>query len=255
MLRAGKLPPSRLHSRIAPELETVLGLILQGRCHNTFEVNMSHGYLCYSWQAFVQQIVHNLSHGYFYYNYYTLPEKRRKRLPHIDNVIQTLFDTDKPRGCRYHHKKAGKANYLYLRYDLQIVILRSDGEEVCSERLEQKFQDIRTTPLAMYVGELRLKLHRKTDGRITVCFTKDCYHELKGKFLDMLEKREIERIKYWFNALNGVPSYAGVIEHKRLLLAMILKNAKRHGIPIKRSDFRLTTRLKKYTVFEKTETD
>jgi hypothetical protein len=71
--------------------------------------------------------------------------------------------------------------------------------------------------------------------------------------MEFLEKRQIEQVKYWFNALNGIPSYAGINEHKRMLLRDILKLAKKHGIALKRSDFRLNTRRKIYKVFDNTE--
>jgi hypothetical protein len=214
---------------------------------------MSQGkYLCTSWQAFIQQLISNLSHGYYYFHYYELSEKRRPKLLQIDELMISRFEADKSKDRRYHHRKAGKVNYLYLRYELMIAILRSEGEETDEKRLEQRFQDIRKEPLEirLHGGEIILKLHKTVDKGLTIHFTKDCYRNLKTKFMELLEKRQIEQLKYWFNALNGIPAYAGINEHKRMLLTHIVKSAKKHGIALKRSDFRLNTRRKIYKVFE-----
>ncbi|MDR2884954.1 MAG: hypothetical protein LBV09_07580, partial [Deferribacteraceae bacterium] len=108
---------------------------------------MNHGkYLCTSWQAFIQQIAHNMARGYYYYHHYELPEKRRHKLLQIDEFMINRFETDKSKDRRYHHRKANKANYFYMRYELMIAILRSDGEETDEKRLEQKFKDVRKDP-------------------------------------------------------------------------------------------------------------
>jgi hypothetical protein len=211
-------------------------------------------YLCSSWQALIQQLAHNLTHGYNYYHYYKLDEKRRDKLYRIDSLMVSRFETDKSKDKRYHHRKAGKANYFYLRYDLMVVILRSEGVETDEKRLEQKFKDIKKEPIEINIGdEIVLKLHFTATEGFTIHFTRTCYRELKYKFAELLEKRQVEQVKYWFNALNGMPAYAGIIEHKRKLLDYILKTAKKHGISLKRTDFRLIMRRKVYKVFEEND--
>jgi hypothetical protein len=135
-----------------------------------------------------------------------------------------------------------------------IVILRSDGVEMDEKRLEQKFKDIRKEPIEICIGdEIVLKLHFTATEGFTIHFTRACYRSLKANFSELLEKRQVEQVKYWFNALNGIPAYAGIIEHKRKLLDYILKTAKKHGINLKRTDFRLTMRRKIYKVFEEND--
>jgi hypothetical protein len=99
------------------------------------------------------------------------------------------------------------------------------------------------------LGGLVLKLHRKAVKGVSVCLTKACYRDKKAELLELLEHREIDRLKYMYNALNGVPAYSGVVEHKKLLLQEILNAAKRHGIWLRREDFRVRTKLDRYKVF------
>jgi hypothetical protein len=211
---------------------------------------MNYGYyLCTCWQAFIQQIVHNVSHGYYYYHYHTLTETRRDRLPQIDEQIETRFETDRSKDERYRSKKRGEPNYFYLRHELKLIIMRTDGDEWGSE---QPFNDIRKTPLEIRIegdGGLALKLHRKAVSGISVCLSKACFRDKKYELLELLEHRQLGRLKYMFNALNGVPAYSGVVEHKKLLLQEILNAAKKHGIRLKREDFRLKTKLERYKVF------
>jgi hypothetical protein len=203
-------------------------------------------YLCLTWQAFVQQIIHNASHGYIYYNYYTLAENRRKNLLNIDQTIMTRFDTSKSKDKRYHHKKAGLANYKYLHHELMFIIMRTEGK-ACDET---QFRNIGRDPLILRIGsELELKLYRKADKGVTVRLSNDCYRKIKYEMLELLEHRQIEKLKYKFNALNGIPAYAGMIEHKLQLLKELLKAAKKQQIPLKRSDFRLNMKLTRVKVF------
>jgi hypothetical protein len=204
------------------------------------------GYLTTSWQAFVQQIIHNASHGYHYYNYYTLAENRHKNLPSIDQTIITRFDSNKSKDKRYHAKKAGLANYKYLRHELMFIIMRTEGK-TCDET---QFKHIGRDALILRIGsELELKLYRKADKGVTVRLSNDCYRKIKYEMLELLEHRHIEKLKYKFNALNGIPAYAGMIEHKRQLLKELLKSAKKQQIPLKRSDFKLNTKLTRVKIF------
>ncbi len=214
---------------------------------------MNYGYyLCTCWQAFIQQIVHNVSHGYFYYHYHTLTENRRPKLPTIDEQIETRFETDRSKDQRYRAKKRGDPSYFYLRHELKLIIMRTDGDEWRAARRDQIFYDIRQTPLEVRIegeGGLVLKLHRKAANGISVCLTKACYRDKKAEMLELLEHRQIDLLKYVFNALNGVPAYSGVVEHKKLLLQEILNAAKKHRIWLRREDFRLRTKLDRYKVF------
>ena len=205
-------------------------------------------YLTTSWQGFVQEIIHNASVGYYYYNYYELAENRRQNLPKIDRTIIERFDASKSKDRRYHHKKAGLANYKFLRYGLRFIILKTDGKETDENA---QFQDIRTDPLILRVGpHLELKLHKKAIKGVTVHLTKACYRNIKYEMLEMLEHQQTNNVIYKFNALNGIPAYAGVIEHKKKLLKELLKAAKKHNIALKREYFRLNTKLKKVKAFE-----
>ena len=168
-------------------------------------------------------------------------------MPKIDRTIIDRFDTSKSKDRRYYHKKAGQANYIFLRHELMFIILKTDGREIDDTR----FKDIRRDPLILRIGsELELKLHRKAgDKGVTVHLSDGCYKNIKYEMLVMLEHRQKNNVIYKFNALNGIPAYSGMYEHKRQLLNELLKTAKKHNIKLKRDEFRLITKLKKVKVF------
>jgi hypothetical protein len=156
------------------------------------------------------------------------------------------FDTSKSKDKRYHDKQAGLANYKYLRHELKFMIMRTEGK-ACDET---QFRYIGRDPLILRIGfELELKVFRKADKGVTVRLSNDCYRNIKYEMLELLEHRQLEKLKYKFNALNGIPAYAGMIEHKRQLLKELVKTAKKQGIALKRSDFRLNTKLMRVKVF------
>lgn len=211
-------------------------------------------YLCQKWQGFIQQIINNVTKGYYFYHYHVLPEKRHGKLPEIDQKIISRFNAAKSKDKRYHHKKSGLANYFYLRYDGKIIIMRSSGVEPCEELQRHEFFDIRKVPLEIRPvtgGELVLKIGRKANKGFTVYIERQCYKDIKYSIAQILDRKQKEFVKARFDRLNNLPAYAGIIKQKEALLRFILKQAKRHGLKLKRRDFRFVTTLHKYKVFIK----
>jgi hypothetical protein len=114
-------------------------------------------YKCRSWQTFVQQVINLAYSGYYYYNFYILPESRQKSLSTIDVKLVTDYETNMSKDRRYHHKKAGWANYAYLRYEGMIAVLKTDGKGASADNEDEpdegkriEYKDFRKESLAFH---------------------------------------------------------------------------------------------------------
>lgn len=214
-------------------------------------------HLCESWQVFLQRIMDFVSTGHYYHHAHVQPEKRRGKLANIDKKIIERFETTISKDQRYRRKKKNLVNYVYLRWELTLIILKTDGEDSCEERSTQKFHHIRDTPLEITIGsELQLKLTKeemtkakdkqKRKQGYTYYLTKQCYRNIKAALLEDVEHRRKDAVIYRFNALNNIPAYAGIIKHKKLLKKVVLNAGKKHGMKFEDSDLVVSTKLYKY---------
>ena len=144
-------------------------------------------YKCRSWQTFVQQVINLSSNGYFYYNFYILPESRQNSFSKIDEKLVTDYETNMSKDRKYHRKKAGWANYAYLRHEGMIVVLKTKGKGASVDREDDpdeekptKYKDFRKESLVFHPknGKLSLKVGLK-DGQFTLYLSKTSYQRIK----------------------------------------------------------------------------
>lgn len=206
-------------------------------------------HICTSWQGFMQHIITLVGHGYHHYCLTIYPESKRDKWLIIDEKLIKKYEADLGKDARYRRQKKGLANFMFLRWQNCAVIFRTSGDYV---QRDDTFVDIAESPLIIQVGEtLKLKIVPVgSRGHCTVYIEKQVLRDLKAELLDHCRHRRLDILKNRFQALNGIPAYSGITQQKAGLLAEVLKEAKRHGLDVKRSDFPIKTQRKIYKVFE-----
>jgi hypothetical protein len=206
-------------------------------------------YLCNTWQGFLQQVVTLVGHGYHNYCLTVYPDSKQDRWLKIDDKLIKKYEADLGKDARYRRQKKGLGNYIFLRRESMAVIFRSTGDYV---QRNDTFVDIAESPLIIQVGDtLRLKIVPiGSRGHCTVYIEKQVLRDFKAELFDHCRHRRVDILISRFQALNGIPAYSGITQQKSVLLSEILKEAKKHGLQLKRSDFPIQTRRKIYTVFE-----
>lgn len=214
-------------------------------------------YKCKSWQTFVQQVINLSYNGYYYFNFYILPENRYKSLSKIDEKLVIDYETNMSKDRKYHHKKAGYANYAYLRHEGMIVVLKTDGKGAPKDNEDDpniekrtKYKDFRKEPIVFHPQneKLSLKIGLK-DKQFTLYMSKTSYQRIKQECVDLLIKGETKIMFAKFKALNSLPPYKGIYKQKKAIMHKLLDLSKRHGRGLKKADFKLSNKVIRRKVF------
>jgi predicted DNA binding CopG/RHH family protein len=217
-------------------------------------------YKCRTWQSFVQQAINFAMNGYYFYHFYTLDKKKReKSFPKIDAIIVEAYGTNMSKDRRYYNKKAGKANYAYLRYEGMIAVLKTIGTTAPADKEDdpditkrKQYNDFRKTALVFQPtqeGKLVLKIGQ-VDNQITLRLTDNCFERIKKECSEHLMKFQIKQLLYTFKALNNIPPYMGVYRQKLSLKRYLLIKARKHGIALKPKDLPVSSKLIRRKVYD-----
>lgn len=210
---------------------------------------LKHRYLTENWQGIIQQLVYYISMGYSEYHALVLPEKKRDRWLEIDAKLANKYQTDLSKFQRSRRKEKGLANHVYLRWEQYAFLLRSPGT-VPDVPDPDRFHNVRKRPLGITIGTIAFKIHHAQRG-VTVHLDRECYQGIKSNLIDWCKRGNSGRTSLLkeFDALNGLPGWAGVIEQKRHLRDTVLSHGKKYGMTLAPADFRVSTRRKIYKVF------
>lgn len=164
------------------------------------------------WQTFVMRIVRFASHGYHWYARVDIPESKKSSASRVDAKICSKYpEVELGKDKRYQAKKAGKANYAYLRWDRWGILLRSRGEK--SERDDDIWHEFKQVPYVFSVGEFFLELKIGPGGRskYTCYLTKSSYRALKTLMREYFEDQRFDQLVKQYQALAELPAFSGLI--------------------------------------------
>jgi hypothetical protein len=103
-----------------------------------------------SMDGFVAQVVNLITHGYRYY--FTGTIKSGRDPAQIDERMVEHYEADLPRWTRERRRRAGKANFRYLRFDEFFILLATEGEAPRFWTEDRaRIRDIRHVPLRFEV--------------------------------------------------------------------------------------------------------
>jgi len=211
---------------------------------------MAQNYLVTSWKAMLQMIVNLCGKGYYYYHLTELPINKQNKWGKIDSKIIQKYQTDKSKWQRQRQKRNGIANFYYLRWEHIFVVLRTEGTIFASIMYDDKFSDIRKSPISLKITSLTtFKIQFFKQKKITVYLSGDTYKGLKDNLYDVAKTKNISKIKQAFNQLNGYPAYQGILEQKNQLATFLILQSKKHNCRLKRNELRFHTQkrtLKNY---------
>ncbi len=164
-------------------------------------------HICTTWQGFLQQLITLISHGYRYYCKTDYPQSKQKKWQAIDTKLIEKYNASIGKDRRYRNQQKGQANYLFIRWENQSLLLRSAGEY---QEPDDKFVDISIKPLLLTIGTaLKIKIvPTGSKGKVTAYLAKEVYRNIKSELLDHCAHKRVEVLKSRFSALNGIPAYS-----------------------------------------------
>ncbi|OQB55644.1 MAG: hypothetical protein BWX99_01158 [Deltaproteobacteria bacterium ADurb.Bin151] len=184
------------------------------------------------WKDFVKLVLNHAGHGYVEYSSFVIPVKKIAKVESIDRKIQDKYpEAGQNKDQRYRSKRAGKANFAYLRWQNVGLVLCTEGE--VKERPDaDKFVRLDAEPLIFAVGSMiEIKIARARAGRnYTAFLSKKSYREIKAVVRDNIRHRRPAVAEEYWNRLRGLPAFSGILEQTRELTKWIRKECKLAGL-------------------------
>lgn len=215
-------------------------------------------YIPTSWQGFVQQLNFLITRsGYKYFHVVYYPEHKQDKWEKIDEKLINKYQTNLSVKQRSTNKSKGNANFMFLRYENNAVILMATNkfEGVKTQVregvvIDDEFFDIENKHLKLYFGRMTsLKLHN-VDGVITVSMTNNMFQDKAAMLIEVAKEKNLKKAIYEFGKLNGLPAWGGINDQKFQLLDVIVQELKRHNVKAKKEQFFVKLTRDKVKVFE-----
>lgn len=183
----------------------------------------------------LQQIVYLVSKGYIYYHVGEIPLNKANKAKNIDTKIIEKYNIDLSKDQRRRRKQKGLANYYYLRWKNQFVILHTDGKR---DAEDDKFHNIKTYKgsderLRIAIGsKLSLDVVNRNNS-ITVVLDRLTYLEMKGDIDELVKYKKIKALHEYFKRLNSIPAWSGIVQQKFELQHEVYRLAKKYNLNTK----------------------
>ncbi len=187
------------------------------------------------WIEYVKQALNHMGHGYEFYCPISIPGSKESRASEIDDKLIRKYHADMGKDARYRAKKAGRANYAYIRWGSYAVILRTKGIEL-SLQDPDRFYDIRNKPYIFKVGSwISVKIGPARIGKkFTAYLCKDSYRNIKAIMRENIEHRRMDVFDQYYYRLESLPAFSGILsqmgELYRFCRAEIKKTNQKHNI-------------------------
>jgi len=207
-------------------------------------------YLVASWKALLQMVVNLCGKGYYHYHLTELPINKQNKWGEIDNKIIKKYKTNKSKWQRQRAKAKGIANFYFLRWEHIMIILHTEGVVLEEIVYDDKFSDIRQTPIFLKISELSAFGIRFNQKKVQVTLDKETYQGIKYTLYNAVKSKNIDLIKREFNLINGYPAYHGILVQKNELARYVMEQAKKHQVKINRNELRFYTKKPTVKNFE-----
>lgn len=202
---------------------------------------MKVNYLCNSWQFMLQQIIYLVSKGYTYYSTGEIPINKSNKARSIDKKIIDKYNINLSKYQRTRRKQKKIANFYYLRWKNQFVILHTKGNVDESVIIDDEFYNLNDyrkgdSKFKIIVGkELIVNIIMK-EGKPTVVLDKSTYKNVKAELDELVKTKQIKKLYKRFSMLNSIPAWSGIVKQKFLLQEEIYKAAKKYGLNTKKKN-------------------
>jgi len=185
-----------------------------------------------SWKEFAKLLLNHAAHGYVEYASFVIPDKKMSKAEAIDRKILCKYpEIGYSKDQRYRRKKAGQANFIYLRWQKIGIMLRTEGDVAARQDPEQ-FERLDSAPLTFAVGSmLEIKVGKAKAGRnYTAFLSKQCFRTIKGILRENVRHRRLAVAENYWERLCGLPAFGGILEQTRELTKWIKKECKLAGL-------------------------
>lgn len=166
-----------------------------------------------NWVEYARQILNFAGHGYEHYCPIIIPIKKSDKVEQIDKKILAKYPLCQyTKDQRYRAKKLFLANYIYLRWGCNAIIMHSTGQNHIVQDPD-KFYNLSETPYMFKVGDwVSIKIYRaKTGKKYTAYLTKQSYRDIKALLRENIEHKQWDIFEKHYNRLSSLPAFSGIL--------------------------------------------
>ena len=187
----------------------------------------------------LQQIVYLVSKGYTYYSVGEIPLNKASKARSIDQKIINKYNIDLSKHQRTRRKQKKLANFYYLRWKNQFVILRTEGK--LEEPVDDVFLNIKKkskggSKFKINIGKELILNIVLVNGKATVVLDKSTFKDVKTELDELVKNKQIKKLYKRYSMLNSIPAWSGIVKQKFLLQEEIFKAAKKYGLNTKKKN-------------------
>lgn len=166
-----------------------------------------------NWTEYIRQVLNFAGHGYEYYCPIVIPAKKEGKLIQIDKKIIDKYPMcEWGKDQRYRAKKANKANYVYLRWRFNSIIMHTSGQEYVPEDPD-RFYYMAQVPYNVSIGNwVEIKVSKaKTGKKYTAYLSKNSYRNIKALLKENIEHKQWDTFEKHYYRLQGLPAFSGIL--------------------------------------------
>jgi len=185
--------------------------------------------ICDDWTEYVKQILNFAGHGYEYYFSVQIPATKEEKIKRIDTkMIKEYPMVEWGKDRRYRAKKAGMANYAYIRWHLSGILLHTDGREGETSDPDTFFH-LTARPYVVRIGSwVDIKIGKAKAGkRYTAYLTKESFRNIKALLREDIEHRRFDVLEKNYYRLEALPAFSGILAQMDDLYQFLRSDIKR----------------------------
>lgn len=192
---------------------------------------MGERYLVSTRFGLIQQIVNLVSNGYIEYQFGAFPEHKEKDFLKLDKKMLEAYQADFNSDKRYYRKTKGLCNVKFLRSNNVWILLKTEGKNDNENLIEKQFSKIKEKPLVVEVAKnffVELRYNKEKDS-YTYFINKETFRSRREYIRSYINKHQLNEAATVFNMLNGIPSWGGIYEQKKMLKKYLIDYAKKRN--------------------------
>ena len=165
------------------------------------------------WTEYTRQVLNFAGHGYVYFCPISIPQKKMDKVEQIDKkIIEKYPMCEWGKDKRYRAKKMGMANFVYLRWATNGIIMHTTGN-VPEIKDPDRWNHLDQATYELPVGPwIKIKIGKaRTGKKYTAYLTKRSYRSVKAVLRENIDHRRFDEFEKYYYRLEALPAFSGIV--------------------------------------------
>jgi len=182
------------------------------------------------WIEYTKQVLNFAGHGYVYFCPIYIPQKKIDKAEQIDKkIIEKYPMCEWGKDKKYRAKKMGMANFIYLRWNTNGIIMHTAGN-VPEVKDPDRWNHLDRVAYELPIGPwIKIKIGKaRTGKKYTAYLTKESYRNIKALLCENIAHRRWDEFIKHYHRLENLPAFSGMLTQMNGLYRSCLGEIKRY---------------------------